>query len=235
MKLSKKILRNRVVRLLISRLAALYIRLAYAGSRWSVVRGEIPRQLWDGNKPFILAFWHGRMLMMPYCWNHKANIYMLVSEHADGQLGADAMARLGIKSVAGSSTRGGSKALRALLQVIRSGDCVAVAPDGPRGPRMRAGNGIINLARLSGVPIIPVAFGVTRGKVVSSWDRFLVAFPSARGVMVWGEPVLVPRDADDGAVEEARQRVEDALNAVTAEADILSGRVPVEPAVETAS
>lgn len=234
MRLSKKILRNRVVRLLISRLAAQYIRLAYAGSRWSVLRGEIPKRWWDESKPFILAFWHGRMLMMPYCWNHKADVYMLVSEHPDGQLGAAAMARLGIKSVAGSSTRGGFKALRALLQTIRNGDCVAIAPDGPRGPRMRAGNGIINVARLSGAPIIPVAFSVTHGKVVSSWDRFLIACPFARGIMVWGEPIQVPRHADAGAVEDARKRVENALNAITAEADILSGRVPVEPERESA-
>ncbi len=229
MKLSKKILRNEAVRALISWLGAQYIRLVHATGRWSVVRGETPQRYWDEGKPFILGFWHGRMLMMPYCWRRSANIHMLVSGHADGQLGANAMARLGVKSVAGSSSRGGALALRTLLKTLRGGDCVAIAPDGPRGPGMRASDGILSLARLSGAPIIPCAFSVTRGRVLSSWDRFLVAHPFARGVMVWGEPIEAPRDAPPEALAKTLKKVEDALTAVTAEADILCDREPVKP------
>ena len=95
---------------------------------------------------------------------------------------------------------------------------------------MRASDGIVSLARLAGVPIIPATFGAARGRVLGSWDRFLVAWPFGRGVIVWGDPIEVPRDADATVLEAARQSVEDALNDISAEADRLTGREPVEPA-----
>ena len=131
-----------------------------------------------------------------------------------------------------SSSKGGAGALRAMLKALKAGDCVGITPDGPRGPRMRASDGIVNVARMSGAPILPATFGVSRGRVLGSWDRFLVAWPFGRGVIVWGQPIEVGRDADADALEDARARVEAGLNAVTREADRLSGRPPVEPADE---
>ena len=168
--------------------------------------------------------------MMPYCWDHRKTIYMLISQHRDGQLIARTVGHFGIKTAAGSSTRGGAGALRTMVKALKQGDYVGVTPDGPRGPRMRASEGIVSVARLSGAPVIPAAFGVNRGPTLSSWDSFLVAWPFARGVIVWGDPIYVDREAKGEALETVRRQVEDGLNAVTAEADRLSGRVPVEPA-----
>ena len=95
---------------------------------------------------------------------------------------------------------------------------------------MRASDGIVRLARVSGVPILPATFGAHRRKVLPSWDRFVIPWPFTRGVLVWGEPITVARDADDAAVERARVQVEDALNALTEEADRLVGQSPIEPA-----
>ena len=67
-------------------LASLYIRLVSHPGAWQVIGGDIPKRFWDDDKPFILAFWHGRLLMMPYCWDHGKTIYMLISQHRDGQL-----------------------------------------------------------------------------------------------------------------------------------------------------
>jgi lysophospholipid acyltransferase (LPLAT)-like uncharacterized protein len=95
---------------------------------------------------------------------------------------------------------------------------------------MRATEGIVNVARLSGVPVIPSSFGTTRGRNLSTWDRFLVAWPFGRGVIVWGDPITVDRDANPEAQEKARLQIEDGLNAVTAEADRQTARPLVEPA-----
>ncbi|MEX2450013.1 MAG: hypothetical protein WD407_04080, partial [Rhodospirillales bacterium] len=103
-------------------------------------------------------------------------------------------------------------------------------PDGPRGPRMRASDGIVTIARLAGAPIVPVSFGAARRRVLNTWDRFVLALPFSRGVIVWGDPIVIERDADDAKLDEARRAVEDALNAITAEADALCGCAPVEPA-----
>jgi lysophospholipid acyltransferase (LPLAT)-like uncharacterized protein len=155
---------------------------------------------------------------------------MLISRHPDGQLIARTVAHFGIRTVAGSSSRGGGAALRLMVKALKAGDCVGITPDGPRGPRMRASEGAIHVARLSGAPLVPAAFGARARKVLGSWDRFVVAAPFAGGAFVWGEPIEVARDADDAAIERARRTLEDSLNAVTAEADRLCGQEPVEPA-----
>ncbi|MFQ5763550.1 MAG: lysophospholipid acyltransferase family protein [Rhodospirillales bacterium] len=226
----KRVLQLETVRRFFCWLAAHYIRLAYHSGRWTVVGGEVPRKFWDDGKPFILGFWHGRLLMMPYCWDRRATIHMLISQHRDGQLIARTVGHFGIGTVAGSSTRGGAQALRTIVKALRQGECVGITPDGPRGPRMRASEGIVNVARLAGVPILPAAFGTTRGRFLSTWDRFLLPWPFGRGVIVWGEPITLDRDDDAESGESARRRIEDALNAVAREADRLSGRPPVEPA-----
>ena len=230
MKPYKRLLRNDAVRGAVCALAALYIRLVHATGRWHVENGGIPRAYWDRGEPFIAAFWHGRLLLMPYCWQSPGAFSMLVSQHPDGQLIARTIAHFGFATVAGSTRRGGSAALRALLRALKGGASVGVTPDGPRGPRMHAGGAVIDIARLSGAPILPVAYATSRRRVLGSWDRFVAALPFGRGVYVWGPPVTVPRDADAAAREAARQCLEERLNAVTAEADRMVGQEAIEPA-----
>lgn len=226
----KRFLKSDGLRRVLCWLGSLYIRFVHATGRWQVIGGDAARDLWAQEKPFILCFWHGRLLMMPHCWRRDRTIHMLISKHRDGQIIARTVGHFGIRTVAGSSSKGGAQALRAMVKALKAGECVGITPDGPRGPRMRATDGIVSLARLSGVPIIPATFGAARGRVLGSWDRFLIAWPFGRGVIVWGDPIEVPRDADAAQLETARAEVEDALNAITAEADRLTGRDPVAPA-----
>ena len=230
MKLAKRILRSGAVQGAACALAAFYIRAVHATGRWRVVGAEAPEALWRDGTPFILAFWHGRILMMPFSWPRATPINMLISQHRDGQLIARTVRHFGIDSIAGSTSHGGSAALRAILRALKDGQCVGVTPDGPRGPRMRAAGGAIDIARLSGVPILPAAFATSRRRVLGSWDRFVLAWPFSRGVFVWGAPIALPKDADAAARESARRQLEDGLNAVTAEADRLVGCAAIEPA-----
>ena len=230
MKPLKKLLRNEAVRAVLCWLGAQYIRLVHLTGRWSVVRGDIPRRYWDKGNPFILCFWHGRLLMIPYCWRGGVAIHTLTSRHPDGRLLARTTAHFGIRTVTGSTTRGGVGALKTLVRLLRSGDCIGVTPDGPRGPRMRATDGVVALARLSGAPIIPVTYGTDRRRVLSTWDRFIVALPFGRGVLVWGEPIHVPADAGADDLEAVRRQVEATLNEITADADRWCGCQPIEPA-----
>jgi len=165
-------------------------------------------------------------MMSSYCWDRSVPINMLISDHQDGQLIARTVSHLGIKTVVGSTSKGGAKAVREMIKLIRGGEYVGITPDGPRGPRMRSSEGAVVVARLSGVPLIPVSFSTSRGKNLRSWDRFLVAMPFGRGVFVWGEPIYVGRDN----VDQARKNLEDSLNRLTKEADQHVGRSPVVPA-----
>jgi len=230
--IAKRLSRNEGLRALLCAIAALYIRLVRASGRWRVVGAEHPAAFWDAGRPFILAFWHGRLLMMPYCWRRGVAMNMLISRHPDGRLIARTIGHFGLGAVAGSSGKGGRAALREILRAIGRGECVGITPDGPRGPRMRASPGVVDIARLSGVPVLPAAFATSRRKVLGSWDRFVVPLPFSRGVFVWGAPIAVPRNADAGAREAARRQVEDGLNAVTAEADRLVGQATIDPATD---
>lgn len=230
MSLLKTVTQSDAARAAICWVAARYVRFVYATGRWTVVRGDIPQAFWDAGRPFILGFWHGRILMMPCCWPRGLPINNLVSPHRDGQVLAGTLRHFGFTVIPGSTRRGGTAALRAMLKALKSGECVAISPDGPRGPRMRASDGIVQVARLSGVPVIPCAAAPRRRSILGSWDSFLVAWPFAGGVHVWGEPIEVPRDADETQLEAARQRIEAAITAVADEADALVGQPPVEPA-----
>lgn len=223
MGLAKRIGKSEGFRGLLCWLGSLYIRFVHATGRWRVVNGELAERLWDEDKPFILAFWHGRILMMPKSWRSSVPIHMLISQHRDGQLIARTVSHFGIETVAGSTTRGGSAALRAMLKFLKSGRCVGITPDGPKGPRMRASNGIVNVAKLAGVPILCATFSTRRRRLLGSWDRFAVALPFSAGVFVWADPITVPRDASDEELNRLRLAVEDRLNTITAEADRLMG------------
>ncbi len=230
--LSKKILKSTAVRLTACWIAAQYIRLVWITGTWSYIGKEHFDALYDNKQPAILAFWHGRLLMAPYSWQKPRPFRMLISGHRDGELIANTVKHLGISWVKGSSSKGGAAALREMVKSLRSGEWVGITPDGPRGPRMRVSDGILNLARLSGVPIIPMSSGVVRGKVMQTWDRFLIPTPFTRGFVIWGEPILVPKDADAGKREEIRRSLEDRMIEITREADRMTARQAVEPAPE---
>ena len=216
----RRILRSSGLRRLLCQAIAWYIRLVYATNRWSGDGGDIPLRLRAEGHSFIGAFWHGRMLMIPMVWRRLAPMHILISAHRDGRIIADAVGHFGVGSITGSTRRGGAAALRTMLQRLEAGDCVGITPDGPRGPAMVASTGIVNLARLAGVPIVPVSYATSRRRLLaSSWDRFHVALPGGRGIFLIGEPIAVARDLDAAALETMRQLVEDRLNALTAAAD----------------
>lgn len=230
MGLAKRIGKSERIRGMLCWLVAQYIRLVWALGRWQVIGGHIPAAYWDAERPFILAFWHGRLLMMPKCWRSTTPIHMLISQHRDGKLIGRTVGHFGIQTIEGSTTRGGAQALRSIIRTLKGGGCVGITPDGPRGPRMHATAGMINIARLSGCPIIPVCYSSTSRRLLQSWDRFAVTFPFSRGVFLWGEPIMVSKDLDEAGVEDMRQRVQEIMVAQAAEADRLMGVAPVQPA-----
>lgn len=225
-------LRSEASRRLLCWLIHLYIRLVHVSGRWTVEGAEIPRRLRAEGRPFILAFWHGRLLMIPMAWQRLAPMHMLISGHRDGRIIADAVRYFDIDSIAGSTTRGGSGALRTMMRFLKAGDCVGITPDGPNGPAMRASEGIVAAARIAAIPIVPITYATSRRRILGTWDRFHLPLPFARGIFLWGEPILVPAELDRAGVENWRARVEERMNALTAEADHRVGRIAPAPGTE---
>ncbi|MCI0567263.1 MAG: lysophospholipid acyltransferase family protein [Acidobacteria bacterium] len=146
---------------LIPPLASIWIRLTRATMRIRRENFGPLNALSRSGKPCILAFWHGRMFLMPYSYM-GTRVTILVSEHRDGEYISRTMARFGFTTARGSSTRSGAIGLREILRALKRGDDAAFTPDGPRGPRETVQPGVIAAARLSGAAIVPVTFACSK-------------------------------------------------------------------------
>lgn len=229
----KRLLNHPAIQAVLCRIVALYVRLVWRTGRWHFEGEEAPKSLSDAGKPLIVAFWHGRLFMAPFALHgdqHGASV--MISTHRDGRMISRVVGLLGVSTVAGSTSRGGLTALRQAMRVLRDGNLLGITPDGPRGPRMRASEGVVALARHTGAPIFPLSYSTSRRKVLGSWDRFLLPLPFSRGVFVWGPAITVAPDADSAAMEQARLVVESALNAASERADTLSGQPVIQPAAD---
>ncbi|HAA93319.1 MAG TPA: hypothetical protein DCE33_12785 [Rhodospirillaceae bacterium] len=229
MSVIKSITRSSAVQGVVCWIMSLYMRLLSWTGRWQVIGQELPEQWLESGKPFIVAFWHGRLLMMFLAWRYPDRVHVLISGHRDGQLISRTIAHFGAKTVIGSQRRGGSKAALQIARHLRNGEVVAVTPDGPRGPRMRVKDGIITLATIGNAPIIPLTYACRPRKVIGSWDRFNLPLPFCRGVLMWGEPIEVPRDADAETKERLRLKLEAAIQDITDRADAMLGNPATEP------
>lgn len=118
---------------------------------------------WQDGKKCIVAFWHGRLLMMPLVYRGDG-ITVLISQHRDGELISRAVKRFNIYSIRGSSTRGWLSGVKGLLREYKTGKDLAITPDGPKGPRYIVQNGIINIAKNTQLPIFPITFSALKKK-----------------------------------------------------------------------
>jgi len=161
------------------------------------------------SRHFLLGFWHARMLMMPYGFRGWQG-YMLISDHRDGGFIADTMRLIGIRTVRGSSTYGGARALLQMIRKVRTEHCdLGITPDGPKGPREKVQPGTVQLAAKTGLPILPVCYATNHQWRISSWDRFYIPKPFSRGVFVFGE--MVPISPDE-SIKYAMRRVQYAMD-----------------------
>jgi hypothetical protein len=176
------------------------------------------RQFWDRKQPVVFTLWHGRLLPCTYHHRHQG-VVTLISQHRDGEYITRVVRKWGYTTVRGSSSRGGLDALRELVRHLRAGRSLAMTPDGPRGPREKMKPGPLLAAQLTGAPIIPVVSGASRASYFGGWDRFMIPHPFARLQIAYGEPVYVPRRADEGQMEAISAEVEARLGVLMKRVD----------------
>jgi lysophospholipid acyltransferase (LPLAT)-like uncharacterized protein len=178
---------------------------------------------------YLYAFWHENILVPAYQYGRR-DIHVLISEHADGQLIAEACRHLGFRVVRGSATRGGARAIRQMVRRSRSAH-LAITPDGPRGPRRQVQPGVVYLAALTGLPILPFGIAFESAWRMSSWDRFALPRPWSAAVCVTAEPIRVPESIRKDQLEHYRKLVQDAMDMVSREAERMVNGQPYQPAV----
>ncbi|MAF64995.1 MAG: hypothetical protein CMJ84_04955 [Planctomycetes bacterium] len=164
----------------------------------------------EQGKGRFMALWHGRMIVaLPF---HAGRDYsVLVSPSSDGDVSERLLEAFGYGVIRGSTSRGGARALREMLSVLRAGKMLAITPDGPRGPRHSMNPGLVWMARATGFPVIPCGFICDRAWHASSWDSFTVPKPKARVMVVYREPVRVERDASPEDCERASELIRERI------------------------
>jgi len=186
-------------------------------ARWEIrgVENFIPA----GGGTCVFVLWHGRLLPCSF-YHRNRGLATLISQHRDGDHIAGVVERWwGFSPIRGSSSRGGTSALREIVRTLRSGKSVAITPDGPRGPRQKIKPGPLIAAQLAGVPVVPVSAGTQSAWWITGWDRFLIPRPFSRIRLIYGEPVTIPREADEKEIERLAAHLEERLNFLTELAD----------------
>lgn len=225
MDLGRRLLRSPTVQRVLGRTLAGYLKLVHRTSR-IVHQDPLIRDFAVPNKPVIVALWHGQHLMVPLVRPPEMPFAVLLARHADAEVNAIAISRLGLGTVRASGAhrskdvrrKGGAAGFLEMLSALGEGISMALTADVPRGPAKQAGRGIILLAQHSGRPILPLAYASSRRLDVSSWDSASVNLPFSRAAIVCGEPILVPKDSSDMAIEALRRRLTASLDAATAKA-----------------
>ncbi len=167
------------------------------------------------------CYWHQQTLFCVHFllgfMRRGLNLGFLVSPSKDGEIGAKIFKFWGAKVLRGSSSATGAQALRDIyLAVSRENLSVATTPDGPRGPAFEFKQGWVTLAKLTGKPILPVAYAANKAWRLNTWDKLIIPKPFARVVIAVGEPTYVAKDLDTHDLEQVQHKMEDELNALSA-------------------
>lgn len=172
--------------------------------------------------PAIYCLWHNRLILCMEAYLEQTlqrsrgkGLAALISASKDGAFLAAILERFAVQPVRGSSSRRGPQALLELTSWAERGYDLAITPDGPRGPRYVVQEGVMSLAQLTGLPIVPFAFYAPRKIELSSWDKFQIPMPFSRCILSLGKPIHVPREATDAQREEIRKQLEQVLKEIS--------------------
>jgi lysophospholipid acyltransferase (LPLAT)-like uncharacterized protein len=169
----------------------------------------------ENGKVFLFAFWHNRILMLPYFYKRflpKRKLAVMISRSRDGQMITEIAAQFGIEAARGSSSKKSIHAFRQMLREFeQNGKDLGITPDGPRGPRYKVQPGVILLSQMSGLPIIPVICHYEDKWELPSWDRFQIPKPFTKCEIILGPVISVPADANDQVVESVAHQLESIL------------------------
>lgn len=198
-------------------LAYSYLKFVGLTTRWQSVTGvKETYETLDKHGSMIVIGWHGRTLEMPYFWNKSRPLNALVSPHRDGRIIVNILKRFGIGHVSGSSNRQSTEAAFELMSNLKSGNSIAIIPDGPLGPSMQLCMSPLFYAQKSGKPIMGITYSIAGSIIITkSWDNMLVPLPFHKGMYAITEPFFVPADATKEDLEKYRKQLENNLNELT--------------------
>lgn len=207
-----KVLSNNLKTSIASYILKLYFRIVILTSKTIFICPKTSLTLLQGKKkgPYLLAMWHGKIFLSTYILHqvpemNAKNIYGVTSTHRDGLYVEKFLQRFRVRSIRGSSNKGGVKALAKIIHLIKQGFNITITPDGPKGPRHACNGNIHNISVKYNVPILPMCFASTRMKIFGTWDRFCLPLPFGTIYLDVGPPIFL--DPKQGQEERRRKLI----------------------------
>lgn len=203
--------------------ALIYILIRSAAATVRLRIADSSAQTWtDFKTPVLFCTWHNRLAVSLTMYEHYIGRHLpdrrlaaLVSASKDGGLLARVLEHFHVQPVRGSTSRRGPQALLELTTWAEQGYDLAITPDGPRGPRYVVQEGVLALAQLTGLPIVPISSYITPKFCLKSWDRFQVPCPFGRCEITIGEMLRVPREATETERAALRAELENRMRQLT--------------------
>jgi len=213
---------DRILLSIIPPLAYLFIKLVGLTMRITYLGLDTTRKVLREQGNAMIAFWHNRILGTTYNYFklfRDRKIISLISRSKDGEYAVRIQGMFGAEAVRGSSQRVNVDAMKRIVREIKAGKNCAITPDGPRGPKYKVQDGAVVIARLAGVPIVPVSYDCTRKIVLRSWDNFIVPLPFGRMVFIFGNPIDTSNGSTKKSVDALRTSLENELMRITTYAE----------------
>ena len=230
--ITKTILRSTPVLYLTAILLKIWVGLIYLSCRKTIIGQKHANTLQNIKDTFIITIWHRSLLLAPKTLLKSKSYASLSSNHSDGKIAFIYAKLTGVTPIQGSGTgtaskkpvkdKKGAAALRKILRYLGNNKSVWLTADIPPGPAFECGRGIITMARLSQKPILATAIR-TKNEIIieKAWDKFIIPKPFGKMVIAYGEPLWVPRDADNAKLEACRIQLEKNLNELNEKAENL--------------
>ena len=182
--------KRKLISLFLPPIGYIFIRLIYLSCKKKYF---LPKdKLLD--KPYIIAFWHGKLLMQPFIYNRlrsKPKVATMISEHFDGEIISKIIKYFHFESIRGSSKKGAIKVLKESFSKVNEGYDIAITPDGPRGPRYLVADGIVSIAQKKDLQIVACNFYASSFWRLKSWDGFMIPKPFSTIYLFAEEPFSV--------------------------------------------
>jgi len=178
---------------------------------------EAIQKLNSKNQNYVLAFWHGTMLL-PWYLHGSPDVVALTSKSKDGDILAKILRKWKFNVVRGSSSTGGDVALDTMVDYAKNKSSIAITPDGPRGPRHQFKAGAVVIAKKATIPLILVGIGLKRKQLLSNWDKFEIPIFFTKAVAIYSEPVFVNSNLTYDEISELISDCEKKLNELQTQA-----------------
>jgi lysophospholipid acyltransferase (LPLAT)-like uncharacterized protein len=214
---SKKLKQN-LLRLIGNYVITIVLNVLCKTLRVSVKNDETLEKLVKENRNFIIAFWHGTMLL-PWYLHRNENIAALTSKSKDGDLLAKLLKSWNYQVIRGSSSSGGDIALGIMIDYAKNNNSIAITPDGPKGPARKLKAGAVVTAKKSGLPLIFIGIGYKSKRILRNWDSFQIPALFSKANVVYSQPFYINKNLDYNSTSEMINSCEAKLNELQLEAE----------------